>query len=123
MVGDRTTFCFAAKKFKAVKLAAEHTPLVSKHKIPYFVPSADLTKVHPVLKNLFAEKIIPVVLLAGRLQNNFLRKTASEKNTVKYPHESSTGKSGGYGNFDMLTKGAISVVWKDQKKVFCANFS
>ena len=74
--GGRKSFCFAGRKFKAVrgtitnvKLTAEHTPLVSKPKIPYIVPNADLTKVYPVVKKLFIGKIIPSVPLAGHLKH------------------------------------------------------
>ena len=72
--GGRKSFCFAAIKFKAVRgtttkvtLTAEHTPLVNKPKIPYIIPNADLTKIHPVVK-LFTRKIIPAVSLSGHLK-------------------------------------------------------
>ena len=72
--GGRKCFCFAAIKFKAVRgtttkvtLAAEHTPLVNKPKIPYILPNADLTKVHPMVK-LFTGKIIRAVPSAGHLK-------------------------------------------------------
>ena len=39
------------------------------------------------------------------MQNTPLYKTTSEKNTRKDPHESSTGKSGVYGNFGDADKG------------------
>ena len=67
---------FPAGKFKAfrgtstkLKLTAERTPLVNKLKIPYIAPNVDLTKVHLVVKKLFAGKIIPAIPLAGRLKH------------------------------------------------------
>ena len=73
--GHRKSFCFPARKFKAVrgtttkvKLSTEHTPLVSKTKIPCIVHNADLTKVYPVVKKIIG-KIIPSVPLADRLKH------------------------------------------------------
>ena len=106
--------------------------MVSKRKILYILPNTDLRKVPSEVKSLPAGKIIPAAPLAGqlkhflnsrkmltkgsrhficsgRLQNTFLHKTTSEKNTTKYPHESSTGKSGGYGNFGNADKGSYLI--------------
>ena len=76
--GGRKSFCFAAIKFKAVRgtttkvtLTAEHIPLVNKPKIPYIIPNADLTKIHPVVK-LFTRKIIPAVPLSDHLKILFV---------------------------------------------------
>ena len=96
-----------------------------------------------MVKILFAGKIIPAVPLAGRLKHfvnswkmltmdeghlsvvgckkTLLQETASEANTRKYPHESSTGNVVDMEIPKILTKGAIPVVQKDEKKGFLSS--
>ena len=152
IVGGRTSFCFAARKLEAlggttttVKLTVGQTPLVSKPKILYIIPNAGLTKVHPTVNDLFAGKIIPAVPYAGRImcflnsskmltrdQGIFSTKEGykitsptkshHKKNATKYPHESSTGKSGGYGNFGDADKGSYNSVSERSEESFSNQF-
>ena len=130
--GHRKSFCFPARKFKAVrgtttkvKLSTEHTPLVSKTKILCIVHNADLTKVYPVVKKNYRKNnsisAISRSLKAFReflgnvnkrsrhfiCSNIFLQKTISEKNTRKYLYMSLVQEiSGGYDNFGDAAKGS-----------------
>ena len=143
IVGGRTSFCFAARKLEAlgrttttVKLTVGHTPLVSKPKIPYIIPNAGLTKVHPTVNDLFAGKIIPAVPYAGRLMcflnsSKMLARdqdifSTKEGYKITSPHDNTHMNLVQENLVDteiseMLTKGAITVFHKDQKKGFLSH--
>ena len=51
------------------KVPTRQAPLVSRIKIPDLVPNFDLRRVHPVVKRLFTRKVIPDVPLVGHLKH------------------------------------------------------